>query len=363
MGPVNTDILFDYVQFNDADELAEALENRNIDPNSTNSDKWSLLHIACQLGRLDCVKVLLNDTRTNVNIKGPNRITPLLTCITKNQSQCMQELLKHPKININICNDYQQTPLHYSILNDKVEFVKLLVANPNISFTATDENGKTASDLAKESQSAHRKEILELLGVDDTKDYYSEEGKSSQISEEAHNLVLTQRDEHWRTALHLAAEVGDVERLKILLNIKGIDVNMKAKHDWTPLHYAAHSNHAECIKVLLTMPDININAQTSSLQWTPLHYAVYYEHPECVRVLVNAPGINANLTDESSLAPIHYAAHNGSIRIMKVLLSAECVDVNIREKSGNTPLTEAELSYSPHKFEIVNMLREHGAVK
>ena len=77
MGPVDIDTLFNYIQYNDAEELSEAFNDERVDSNCTNSEGWSLLHIACQEGKLECVEVLLNP-RIKVNIKGSDRITPLL---------------------------------------------------------------------------------------------------------------------------------------------------------------------------------------------------------------------------------------------------------------------------------------------
>ena len=55
MGPVDIDTLFEYIKYNDATELNEAFMDGTIDPNLTNSDGWSLLHIACKLVNLNAL--------------------------------------------------------------------------------------------------------------------------------------------------------------------------------------------------------------------------------------------------------------------------------------------------------------------
>ena len=143
MGPVDTDTIFNYITYNDAEELRDALTNERVDPNTLNDNGWSLLHIACQLGMLDCVKVLTSDDRTKVNIKGPGRVTPLLLAIQSKQLECAKVLLAHKDIIVNIFNDDKQPPLHYAIMNDRIEFIKILISHPGINLSAIDGNGKT----------------------------------------------------------------------------------------------------------------------------------------------------------------------------------------------------------------------------
>ncbi|OWF44955.1 myotrophin-like [Mizuhopecten yessoensis] len=53
-----------------------------------------------------------------------------------------------------------------------------------------------------------------------------------------------------RAPLHFAADYGQVEVLKLLLE-KGADVNVKDKYDITPILAAIYEDHVECVKILL----------------------------------------------------------------------------------------------------------------
>ena len=318
MTPIDINTLFEYIKFNDAQELSDALKDKTVDPNCQNSDGWILLHIASKLGKLDCLRVLANNSEININIKGPARVTPLFLAIESKQIECVHVLLAHKDINVNICNSSLETPLHYSILNDRVEFAKLLVAHPRINLSAIDGNGKSARDLARECYSTN-KEILQLLGVEG-----KEEDKLSDIATpntgdqrtllddithiEQVKAYLNNPDENGMTALHRAARDGDVEHLTKLLKVKGIDVNVQnPSHLWakgyTPLHYAADNGHAECVKLLVNTPGINVNAQDKFLR-TPLHFAAMNLHLECIQLLLAAKGINVNLKQCENFAAL-----------------------------------------------------------
>ena len=313
MAPIDAHTLFTYVTFNDAEELAAALKDESVDPNSTNSEGWSLLHVACKLGKLDCVKVLTCLSKTKVNIKGPGRVTPLFSAIESKQIECVQVLLAHKDLNVNICNSAQQTPLPYSILTGSVEVVKLLISHPGINLSAIDACGKTIYDVARELKLAYKKDILQLLGI--------ERMENDKMTDEAHTVsiqtieenetsnritVLTEvlkafiseRDNDGMTILHRIACRGDFQQLKMFLSIPGIDVNIQSQEKLyigsTPLEYAARYGHTQCVKLLLGMSGININAQDAK-GCTPLFYAACNGHIECVNLLLSMPGINVNL--------------------------------------------------------------------
>ena len=163
MSSLDYNIIFAYVNYNDADELKEALVHNHVDPNITDRDGWSLLHIACRLGRFECMKVLLNDSRTNVNIKGPGSVTPVFISVEQNRPKYLNVLLKHPNINVNIFNGEFMTPLHFAVLKGYIDCIRELLGCPTIDLDCRDKDGRTAADLVRASTTAYKQEILKLL--------------------------------------------------------------------------------------------------------------------------------------------------------------------------------------------------------
>ena len=260
MASTDTETLFEYIMYNDSEDLADALVNLYDDPNTTNTAGWSLLHIACQFGQLACVIILLDDSRTNVNILGPNRITPIFTVIEYNRPSILKLLLDHPKINVNIFNADMITPLHYALQMNNIECMRLLLQHPKIMTDATDKDGKTVYDIARNIKSNKKKDILNILGIeednseDDSIDDSIDDNDTSEEDEEEDkkdttivpvdpNLPENHRDGIGWTPLHNAARDGHVDELKRLLAIPGIDVNVQATceyyNGYTPLHYSS----------------------------------------------------------------------------------------------------------------------------
>jgi ankyrin repeat protein len=58
------------------------------------------------------------------------------------------------------------------------------------------------------------------------------------------------RGKHGETLLHLCAEKGETEMMKLFLRIS-VNVNILNKSKETPLHIACFNGHTECVKLLL----------------------------------------------------------------------------------------------------------------
>ncbi len=134
------------------------LSHPDINPNFGTSDGATPLHYAAMQGLVEEAKILINDSRIDINAPQHDAIysgaTPLHFAAMQAQTEIVSYLLSSPGIQVNATvNQGTQTgftPLHYAVLNpDTVnvfEVVKLLLdsgANPNIKC----EVGKTPFDL------------------------------------------------------------------------------------------------------------------------------------------------------------------------------------------------------------------------
>lgn len=82
-------------------------------------------------------------------------------------------------------------------------------------------------------------------------DHVKENDLSNLTSKLKDNLkVLNETDESGMGLIHWAADRGDVNILKYLLNLK-VDVNMLDADGQTALHYAASCDHFDCVKLLV----------------------------------------------------------------------------------------------------------------
>lgn len=138
-------------------------------------------------------------------------------------------------------------------------------------------------DIFKACTSNEWQSLLEILESDDT--------------------LINSINKFSETPLHVAAESGSVECVKILIE-KGATINSKDITGCSPLHVALEKpGNSICIKILL---DNGINIHTVELYGlSPIHIAV--GHPEYIDILVkHGADINAkNIHDDT---PLHRAA-------------------------------------------------------
>ncbi|WP_257264031.1 ankyrin repeat domain-containing protein [Endozoicomonas sp. ONNA2] len=141
------------------------------------------------------------------------------------------------------------------------------------------------------------------------------------------------------TALHLAACWGRTDCLVTLLDKMkvAVDVNVKTRKDGaTPLHMAAQNGHLETVKVLLKKYQTSVNEKMND-GCTPLHLAARNRHKEIVRAFMEiAPlRIQVDVTNDNGDTVLHEAAREGNTEIIKALLK---IDSSMRNKDGETAL-------------------------
>ncbi|XP_067013103.2 transient receptor potential channel pyrexia isoform X1 [Anabrus simplex] len=158
--------------------------------------------------------------------------------------------------------------------------------------------------------------------------------------------------------LHLAADLGHVECLKILLNCEGIDVNVKTRDKQaTALHLAAENGYSECVSLLLSKGADP--AEKNSRGQTALHLAARAQSLECVEALLSVGGCDVNVLDNDLRTPLHSAVGKAlqAYDVAELLIGWKS-DVNAKDKYGYTPLHVAALN---ELSQCVETLLYHGA--
>ncbi|XP_065754283.1 E3 ubiquitin-protein ligase MIB2 isoform X3 [Phocoena phocoena] len=146
---------------------------------------------------------------------------------------------------------------------------------------------------------------------------------------------------HGRTALQVAAYLGQVELVRLLLQARA-GVDLPDDEGSTALHYAALGNQPEAARVLLSW---GCGANTlNGTQSSALHVAVQRGFLEVVRVLCEC-GCDVNLPDAHADTPLHCAisAGTGASGIVEVLTEVPGIDVTATNSQGFTLLHHASL--------------------
>ena len=135
-----------------------------------------------------------------------------------------------------------------------------------------------------------------------------------------------------------AARMGDLARVKALLQENPALVSSAAFDGWTPLDEAADSGYFAMAKLLVARgADVNVRTKGGR---SPLYLAAMHGHGAIVKLLLER-GADANLKDENGVTPLHLAAWDDYLDVAKLLL-AHGAAVNARDKNGETPLDWAK---------------------
>lgn len=169
-------------------------------------------------------------------------------------------------------------------------------------------------------------------------------------------LVL-QKDLDERIALHWAVAYGQLEIASILLNptkfqpdslptqqkVNQFEIEIDDFVDesgWTPLHIAASIGNLEVLQLLLShepKPDVNLQTNNGS---TPVHLATSKKHFDIVKELVNN-GASVRIKDKKSQYPLHRAAAVGSLPLVEFLIKDGKSPINAKDIGGWTALHHA----------------------
>ena len=76
------------------------------------------------------------------------------------------------------------------------------------------------------------------------------------------------KERYGRTPLVIASYYGKLDTVKVLLNTKGVDVNMGTDFGATALHFAAHRGHFDVVKLLLADRRTKVNVLATGGKWT-----------------------------------------------------------------------------------------------
>ncbi|KAK9710306.1 Ankyrin repeats (3 copies) [Popillia japonica] len=148
------------------------------------------------------------------------------------------------------------------------------------------------------------------------------------------------------TALHIAAERGDIDLAKLLLRARGLNMNPFTIHAYTPLIIACHSQQAPMIEFLLENgADVDIPERFGK---AAVHHAAFIDSLQIMDILIKH-GANVNIIDVFSHTPL-------SIAVVDIKHGA---NVNIIDVFSHTPLSIAVVDR--HYLPMVEFLVNRGA--
>nr|Q8R516.2 RecName: Full=E3 ubiquitin-protein ligase MIB2; AltName: Full=Dystrophin-like protein; Short=Dyslike; AltName: Full=Mind bomb homolog 2; Short=Mind bomb-2; AltName: Full=RING-type E3 ubiquitin transferase MIB2; AltName: Full=Skeletrophin [Mus musculus]AAX84652.1 mind bomb-2 [Mus musculus] len=156
-----------------------------------------------------------------------------------------------------------------------------------------------------------------------------------------HPALVVDTKNQGRTALQVAAYLGQVELVRLLLQARA-SMDLPDDEGNTVLHYTAMGNQPEATRVLLSA-GCAVDARNGTRS-TALHVAVQRGFLEVVKILCER-GCDVNLPDAHADTPLHSAisAGAGASSIVEVLTEVPGIDVTATNSQGFTLLHHASL--------------------
>ena len=129
-----------------------------------------------------------------------------------------------------------------------------------------------------------------------------------------------------------AAEIGDVQQVRALLDTGVGPDHQKNNSGWTPLILASKQGHRNCAELLLSRR-ANPNIQ-DRLLFTPLYYASRHGNRDCAELLLGHKA-DPNQQSKGGWTPLHVASLWGNRDCAELLLGRKA-DPNLQDENGQT---------------------------
>jgi ankyrin repeat protein len=278
------------------EKISSALDSTAI----IKKNKDTLLHIACEKGDLESVKLLIEKgADVNSEING-------------------------------------LTPFNIALNIHKTKIVKALL-DGGVEASSIDENGKSLLINACEKGNVEIVKMLIAKGAEPNIDLGNGE-----------------------TLLSLVCEKGNVEIARTLINA-GLDVNYSHPNGHSLLHKACINRDIEIVKILIEK-GADVNVQTAS-GLTPMDIALFInEDKEVVKALLDG-GVDANrVKGETTL--LNFACKKGNVEIVKILIEKGANINEEREAGQPSTLDILKTSFAPDIVQqFVEISKSHNAGK
>jgi ankyrin repeat protein len=196
--------------------------------------------------------ILLNNPGLDVNQTNDAGLTPLQTAVILGYVECVYVLVCDSRINVNR-RDHSaiRAPILEAAAGGKLDIVEILLNVKDIDVNVVDSMGCSSLFLACVNGHAH---VFERLCTDS-------------------RVNVNQSNQYGRTPLFIACSVSDIKSIDILLNRADIDINAMDLYGRTPFHESIRT-HVSFLVIgkLMRRPDLDIN-RADLRGNTPLHTA------------------------------------------------------------------------------------------
>lgn len=285
----------------------------------------------------------------NVNRRRDNEVPALFRAAENGRTEVVKLLLGH-QADTSATDRYGRTALHLAALRGYVDVAKaLLTSKANVD--ARDRTGQTpliyliASqyEYAEDNSDPKALPLSRRPGEQLQRRVWTKEEKGP-LDEEMIALLLQYgasietQDDTRRTPLQWAIATGKIELARSLLSgkfAKKADVTACNERGRNSLHLAAETGRDDLVRLLL---DSGANPKfASDGGWTPLHNAAQAGATSSAALLLDA-GSDVNACLSNGMTPLHWASYNGHLEVVKLIVKRPDSQLSIKDVFDRTAL-------------------------
>ena len=289
------------------------IEELEFNPNTANKVEQTPLHLAC---RNRCIVVV--DYLVRLPACTPDsseKVEVLVLACEVGSLALIKVVVEEYQWNPNVTNESQQTLIYVACLSGHYDIIHYLISLPNYK-PINDKYFVEA--LLRACKEGHLDIVKTAI----------QEGKCD---------PLTLRDRFQRTFLHCSCQYGHLDMVRYLVEECGCNPDVRDEDKRAPLHSAALSGHADVAEYLIGQQNSDVNVRTQS-QRTPIHYACLKGHMNVVMCLTSDKKCNPGVGDDHQRTPLHFACQSGNVVIVHHLIKKIGCLPSIKDGYGRTPL-------------------------
>ncbi|KAK4224014.1 ankyrin repeat-containing domain protein [Podospora fimiseda] len=303
----------------------------------------TLLHLAAEQGSVDIVSLLFRfqeELKFDKRDNGGFRKTPLHIACHNGHEEVLKSLIAHgANVNASIANDGSETALHIATKQNRVEIVSTLLQH------GADTEHKMALHLAAETGNV---EITKLL-------------LDNMNRRKIDSIAMYQR-----TPLMLALLKHHIPVMQLLID-RGAEFDTMDVNGNTLLDHVVDGS-TEDLNLVRFLPDnldVSLFENFNERKMTPLGVAAFEGKVNVLKLVFEKYGsVDVDFKNEHGRTTLHFAAIYGERGAMEVLINHEA-DINAKDNDGWTPLHYAYGSFQsaagPSRAEVAEFLLEKGS--
>ncbi|RDD41599.1 Transient receptor potential cation channel subfamily A member 1 [Trichoplax sp. H2] len=306
---------------------ASVMQENNLKP---------LIHIAAINGSIEIAKLLLQH-HVQVSDQDNRDRTALHHAVLGYQTEMIQ-FLHSEGATLESLDEECKTPFLTAVENGFVNATVVLL-NLGANISATDNKNRNCLHYACRHRDSTILAELFKYGAASSINYHDFEGCTPLLAsastgdlhiintllDNGANLTAVNKDGD--TLLHLIAFNNGHELIKPVVNLMNTSININNGYGKTPLHLAAQAGYLNTVRILLNCgADVNNSDIYGN---SALHYAAKENRSEVMKLLIEHH-CNINITNRRRDTPLHLASKENALSAVRILLTK---DVNVAIKN------------------------------